>query len=59
MWVLTLQSGKALTHQIKMRFVRDLGKAKQLSWISHSPDCLTAIVHPFLFPDLGVDYCHV
>ena len=36
--VLTSWLGKALCHQIKMRFVRGLGNAKWLSWISHSLD---------------------
>ena len=32
--------GKALSYQIKVRFVREPGKAKRPSWTSHSPDCL-------------------
>jgi len=43
----TLQPGKALSHQIKTRFVRESGKAKGLSWISHNPDRFTAIAYPF------------
>ena len=45
--ILTLKPRKALSYQIKprfekkkMRFVREPGKAKQVSWTSHSPDCL-------------------
>ena len=45
--MLTLQPGKALPYQIKVRFVRELGKAKQPSWTSHSPDCL--VYSHFLF----------
>ena len=36
----TLKPGKALAYEIKVRFERDPGKAKWLSWTSHSPDCL-------------------
>ena len=35
--ILTLKSGKALSYQIKSRFVRETGKAEK-SWTSHSPD---------------------
>ena len=45
--MLTLQPGKALLYQIKVRFVRGPGKAKRPSWTSHSPDWFIAIVYPF------------
>ena len=45
--ILTLQPGKALSYQIKVRFVRGPGKAKWPSWASHSPDWFIAIVYPF------------
>ena len=45
--ILTLQPGKALSYQIKVRFVRESGKAKWLSWTSHSPDWFIAITYPF------------
>ena len=45
--ILTLQPGKALSYQIKMRLVREPGKAKWLSWTSHSPDWFIAIIYPF------------
>ena len=38
--LLTPQPGKALSYQMKVRFVRELGKAKWPSWTSPSPDCL-------------------
>ena len=37
--ILTLQLGKALSWQIKVRFVREPGKVKRPSWTSHSLDC--------------------
>ena len=40
MRALTLQPGKAVTHQIEMKFVREPGKTRQPSWISHSTDSL-------------------
>ena len=45
--ILTQQPGKALLYQIKVRFVREPGKAKRQSWTSHSPDCL--VYSHFLF----------
>ena len=37
--LLTPHPGKASSYQIKVRLFREQGKAKQPSWISHSPDC--------------------
>ena len=46
--LLTPQPGKALSYQMKVRFVRELGKAKWPSWISHSPGSVFLAVYPFL-----------
>lgn len=51
---LTLKLGKTLSHQIKWRFVKEPGKAKRLSWISHNPDLWPLFIH-FKFPNLGVN----
>ena len=48
---LTLKLGKTLSHQIKVRFVREPGKAKQ---ISHNSDLWPLFIH-FKFPNLGVN----
>ena len=54
--ILTLQPGKALSYQIKVRFVRGPGKAKWPSWASHSPDWFIAIVYPFQIFWWGVNF---
>ena len=51
--ILTLKPEKSLSYQIKVNFVREPGKAKFLSWNSHSSDCLVykhLFIH-FKFPD--------
>ena len=40
----TLQPGMALSHQIKMRFVRKLQKCRWQTWLSHSPDCFITVI---------------
>ena len=40
LWDTNPAARKSLSYQIKVRFVREPGKAKQPYWISQSPNCL-------------------